>query len=392
MNSTNLDADAGALTDDQAIAKLAGDLRLQASGCESTGSALYASLLRSAADDVEARGVCWELLRDHAHLSFATALHLRLMGAVHRLALRGDAPALAGHYPSCGGTPGHGVFDAFLATIHTHRDYVRAGLEQGVQTNEVVRSSALFEAFGFVQRHSGLPLALRELGCSGGLNLALASFRYVDGDRVGGDPEGAVVIADRWRGSVRPSFTALRIVDRAGCDPNPLDPSTDYGRLQLLGFLWPDQVERAARTRAAIDLVKAHPAPIVKSNGDIWVSEQLTNRSAGAVTVIYHSIVWQYIDKAERARIADIIRTAGATATSESPIAWVMFEPAHGPDESHSHAQTTLHYFDGSDIQGSDIQGSDIHGADLHGTDLHGTATVIAKHGYHGEWVELLTS
>ncbi len=360
------------MTSAEANAKLAAELRLQGSGCESTGSALYATLLRSAADNVEARGICWDLLRDHAHLSFGSALHLRWMGAVHRLALRGDAPGLAAHYPSCGGTPGQGVFEAFLDTIRAHTDYVRSGLDQSVQTNEVVRSSALFEAFGFVQRHSGLPLALRELGCSGGLNLALASFRYVDGDRVGGDPDGSVVIADRWRASVRPSFTALNIVDRAGCDPNALDPSTEYGRLQLLGFLWPDQVERAQRTRAAIELVKDHLPPITKSNGDVWVHEQLNNRRSGAVTVIYHSIVWQYIDKPERERISDIIRTAGAAAAPSNPIAWVMFEPAHGPDESLSYAQTTIRYFDGSDP--------------------HGVETIIAKHGYHGEWVELLAS
>jgi hypothetical protein len=358
------------MEDDQAITHLAGDSRRQAEGCELTGSALYAALLRSVADDVEARGLCWDLLRDHAHLSYPKAVHLRFMGAVHRLALRGEAPELARHYPSCGGTPGDGVFEALLETIRTHWDYVRAGIEEGVQTNEVVRSSALFEAFGFVQRHSGLPLALRELGCSGGLNLALASFRYVDGDRVGGDPESKVVIADRWRGDVRPSFTALNIFDRAGCDPNPLDPSTEYGRLQLLGFIWPDQVERMERTRAAIEMARSNPAPITRSNGDIWVNDQLAGRSQGVVTVLYHSIVWQYIDKAERGSINDIIYAAGARATRDNPVAWVMFEPAIGPDGPFSYAQTTLRYFDGSHPKGSE--------------------TVIAKHGFHGEWVELL--
>ena len=49
-----------------------------------------------------------------------------------------------------------------------------------------------------------------------------------------------------------PPVSALNIIDRAGVDLNPLDPNKD--KLRLLAYLWPDQPERLALTRAALAL------------------------------------------------------------------------------------------------------------------------------------------
>ena len=35
-----------------------------------------------------------------------------------------------------------------------------------------------------------------------------------------------------------------RVLERAGCDAAPIDPSTEDGRLTLLSYVWPDQVHR----------------------------------------------------------------------------------------------------------------------------------------------------
>src|SRR5689334_17765506 len=78
--------------------------RFQADWCERLGSPLYAHLLRRSAGDFDHSGPVKELLAPHEHDPRGSALALRMMGAVHRLALEGQLPELARFYPSCGGT------------------------------------------------------------------------------------------------------------------------------------------------------------------------------------------------------------------------------------------------------------------------------------------------
>src|SRR4051812_34271221 len=79
-------------------------LRWQAESCAQLGSPLYAHLLARAADDVEAGGPIARVIGERQATN-ASALGLRLMGSVHRLVLQGEAPDLAGTYPSAGGRP-----------------------------------------------------------------------------------------------------------------------------------------------------------------------------------------------------------------------------------------------------------------------------------------------
>jgi hypothetical protein len=44
-------------------------------------------------------------------------------------------------------------------------------------------------------------------------------------------------------------------------------------------------------------------------------------------TVVYHSIVWQYLSNADRARVKRVMAAAGRAATPDSPLAWLRFEP-----------------------------------------------------------------
>lgn len=346
--------------------KVAVEFRHQGQACAQIGSALYAELCKFVAHDIESRGPCWSVLESHAHLRFGLALPLRFLGGVHRLVHLGRAPELAEQYPSTGGTPSELLWPAFLAVLHRERAEVVAALGRDVQTNEVVRTSALSEGLRAIQTRTGLPISLREIGTSGGLNLRMDRFAYIDGERVGGDPASALQIVDRWRGPVRPSFSPLNIVDRAGCDPSPIDPISPEGRATLLGFLWPDQTDRNERTSAAIEIAINTPVRIERANADSWLEAELAHTRSGVVTVVFHSIVWQYIDKAERERIRATLERAGQRAGLESPLAWLQFEPRQ-PDRSC--AALTLQLWDG--------------------TTLVPTPVELATAGFHGEWVEL---
>ena len=125
------------------------------------GSPLYAHLLERAAADAEAGGAVQALLEpfDAPNLR-ADALALRLMAAVHRLALTGHAPGLAPHYPTAGGSAGtDGAWDAFRDVVAEQAERLRPLIALPCQTNEVGRCAAL--AFGFLELAAvhGLPLA-----------------------------------------------------------------------------------------------------------------------------------------------------------------------------------------------------------------------------------------
>jgi hypothetical protein len=309
-----------------------------------TASPLYARLLTAVAADVDAGGPCWSVLSGHEDDPFGSALALRLLGGVHRLVLEGSAPALAAFYPSAGGDPTRGdPFPPFLGTVEQHLADLRASLDLGVQTNEVGRSAALFPGFAAVADRWRLPLRIRELGASAGLNLRWDHFRYERNGSGWGDPRSAVRFGDEVFETGAPFGSVATVLDRRGCDRAPLDASTDDGRLRLMSYVWPDQPERFHLLERAIEIAARVPAPIDEADAVAWASAQLEHAEPGTATVVFHSIFIQYLPRADRAALEGVIVAAGRRASSQAPIAWLRMEP--GGD----HADVTLTQWPGGD-------------------------------------------
>ncbi|HKY66289.1 MAG TPA: DUF2332 domain-containing protein, partial [Acidimicrobiales bacterium] len=281
----------------------------QRAGCARLGSQLYADVLDAVIADVAAGGICAAVLGPHRDEPFATALPLRFLGAVHRLVLEGRAPALAAHYPSAGGTPGPSLIADFLATVTELRPDVEARIGDGVQTNEVGRSAALAPGYVEVARRSGLPLRVLEVGTSGGLNLRWDRYWYDTGETTLGDPDSPVRFVGAWQpaGGALPELGPVEVVERAGCDRNPLDVGTDDGRLTLRAYLWPDQVERRARLEAAFSVAAAVPATVARADLGDWLTSRLADPVPGVATVVVHSIVWQYVPPTSRDRMREAL-------------------------------------------------------------------------------------
>jgi hypothetical protein len=298
-------------------------LRRQSELCEQIGSPLYADLLDRAARDVEARGPCWDVLAGHEHDVRGSVLALRFLGAVHRLALTGRAPDLARAYEASREAAGSvDAWPAFRAAVADNIEALREGVRRGVQTNEVGRSGALLGGFLLVARETGLPLRVLEVGASAGLNLRWDAFRY-EADGAGwGERDSPVRI------EVAPPLDApATVADRLGCDPNPIDVSTEEGRLTLLSFVWPDQRWRWELMRAAIDVAARVPAMVQRRGAADWLEEHLATPAEGRATVVFHSIVMQYLPEDERARVEALLRAAGERATASAPLAWLRMEP-----------------------------------------------------------------
>jgi len=250
---------------------------------------------------------------------------LRLLGAVHRLVLERNAPALAAHYPSVGGDGDpHSAWPALREVLATGP--IGPYLARPPQTNEVSRAAALVGGFLTVARERRLPLRLLEIGASAGLNLRFDHYRYEAGSLRFGDPGAPVRFADCWEG-YPPLDVRCTVSSREGCDTEPVDPTTEAGRLTLLSYIWPDQPERLAALRGALEVAARVPATVDRKSAADWLGVALAPpQRADVATVIFHSIVWPYLPDEERRRVCAAIEGAGLLATSDAPLAWLRLE------------------------------------------------------------------
>lgn len=304
--------------------------RASAHGCERHGRT-NARLLADAADDLEAGGVTAAVMASHERDRAGSVPGLRFAAAVHRLVLSGRAPRLARHYATAGGVlDERRLWADARAAIAEHVDELRAVVSSTtVQTNEPGRSAPLFGGLLVAaDLVGGLPIRLLEVGASAGLNLRPHRIRYELADgRVLGDPDSPLVIDPRWDGvPAAPLDRRLTFAGRAGCDLAPVDVHDPDGLLHLSSFVWPDQPARLTRLRAAVRLARLDPVVVQRDDGSSWLTRQLARPRPGELTVVWQSVVWQYVAASERARGQQVIAEAAARATDESPLALLVYE------------------------------------------------------------------
>lgn len=341
------------LADETDRERVVAHLRQQADACKDLGSPFYANLLLALATDAAADGItAWLLRQGRGQDLQDMALALRLLGGVHRLVLSGSAPALAVHYPSVGGDgDAEAAVGPFLALVAEHESTVRDALRRAPQTNEVGRAATLVGALQHLVAARPLPVRLVELGASAGLNLRCDWFeiRTVGGDSYG-RPGSPAVLERAWRGRLPPSSTRpVEIVERLGCDPYPLDPTSADGALTLTSYVWPDQPERLARLRGALAVASKVPATVERAGAADFLERVGLRRDSWLV--VWHSIMWQYLGTAERQAVLHRLDQLGAGATPEAPLAHVAFEPARGGEEFRVTVQTWPDVGLGSGVQ-----------------------------------------
>ena len=135
-----------------------------------------------------------------------------------------------------------------------------------------------------------------------------------------------------WLGPPPPLQGGLHIVRRAGCDASPVDLDDEQQVLRLASYVWPDQPERMRRLQQAQAVASACMARsgvrVQAARAADFLRLQLHQRRPGQAVVLMHSVVWQYIDRAEQADIEAQLQAAGSQADAKSPLAWLRFEPA----------------------------------------------------------------
>ena len=307
---------------------IAGLLRARAAELERAGrSRLCIELMRGAADDADGGGIVAMLFADDPATP-GSVPELRLLAALHNLVLRGAAPDLARHYPSAGGdAPASGAWPVAQRALAEHEAFMRERIARTVQTNEPGRCVALYGGLLWLAERHRLPVRLLEIGASAGLNLNAERFRYVVDGTTLGEPSSPLCFDEPWEGApvADPAAAArrLRVAERGGCDRRPIDPASRDGRLELLSYIWPDEPERLARVAHAAAVAARHPVRIERRSAGSWLAARLAEPRPDVLTVIWQSVVNQYLDDAERAAIRGAIDDAAS-----GPLAWLTLEPS----------------------------------------------------------------
>ena len=330
---------------DQAATRVRRAFLDQASYCDQLGSPFTALLCRvlgeglDSSSEVERYILEWQ--GDPG--AFGDSVPLRVAGILHYLVRAGRSPDLAQLYPPRASPEPGALLAAARGALLEQESLVREFLQFPPQTNEVGRSAALFAGWLEIATATRLPLSLFEIGSSAGLNLIGDRYAYRFGEAcwaprheglgVPHAPQPGLTITCDWTGR-RPAIEApLHIQSRRGCDRNPLDTVDLAQRERLIAYVWADQAERIERLEAAIGAMLAKPISIERSDAADWVQRVVQPSSERGVTrVVFHSIVWSYLDRVSQQLIASHLAKIGATASIDRPLAWLRLELA-GKDQ-----------------------------------------------------------
>ncbi len=294
----------------------------QADACHSLGSpfmgqlmALFASRL-TPGTPVADRVLGWQ--GDPS--PYADSVPLRLAGALH--ALRIEELALTAAYPPAR-TDDDTLWSAIEHAIYHHSDSILSWLDSPPQTNEVRRAAAILAGLAAIHADDDRPVDLVELGASGGLNLRADRFRLETPDANLGPADARVILTPEWRGPPPPAALPT-VVGRDGVDLNPIEATTPEGRLRLLAYLWPDQADRQARTRAAIREARETPATLAAADAGAWLETRLAHGNPDHLTVVFHTVAWQYFPDSTKERAVK------AMESSRFPLARLAMEADGG--------------------------------------------------------------
>lgn len=288
---------------------------VQAQYCDAMDSPRTAALCRALGRVLTRDTIAGARLLDWPGEPVADAIVLRIVGGLHAFARRGLADAFAAD-------------DAELTSILSRCDTaLLTWLDGPPQTNEAQRSAGLMTGLLHVAETFGPHVEVLEIGSSAGLNLLIDRMRFdLGGVRVG-PRDSPLAIVPAWRG-VPPPDVPIAIDRTRGVDIAPVDVRDPAQADRLAGYVWIDAQDRLARLATALDMVRAQLVDLAQGNAADWIEARLAEpQPDGVARVLMHSVVWQYLTAADRDRIRAAMAAAGARATRERPLGWVMMEP-----------------------------------------------------------------
>lgn len=102
-------------------------------------------------------------------------------------------------------------------------------------------------------------------------------------------------------------------------------PTPGYACVPMFGL---DQTERLRRLDAALGHATRAGLRVAQADAADWAKRSLAEMATGCATVLFHSIVWQYLPRQTQTSIKRVIEQAAARAKPDAPVAWLRMEPA----------------------------------------------------------------
>ncbi len=300
-------------------------IRFQAEHCRRNGAPVTARIIDAQIPLMQGDTAVGHRIANWPGLPIEDAMPLRLAGGFHHLLLTGDEKRLEPVYR--GDVTKQAEVDAIVAAVTADHDArLLPWLDGPPQTNEAGRSASFMAGLLWLSARAGSSFELNELGASAGINTMMNRYHYDLGGVMAGPKDSPMRIKPDWRGPPPPQAT-VKIISAKGCDLAPVDLSDPDAALRVKSYVWPENRERITRMDAAIALAAEKRPDVVKADALDWVLEQLVAPQDDGVTRVFnHSIVWQYIPAERRQAITEAIEAAGARATAEKPLAWMMLE------------------------------------------------------------------
>ncbi|NJM05858.1 DUF2332 domain-containing protein [Candidatus Gracilibacteria bacterium] len=256
-----------------------------------------------------------------------------------------DSEDLAAYYPNLGGerAPDAALFGLFRAFCLRNEERTRELLTTKItQTNEVRRCTLLLPAFATVAARGGKrPLALIEIGPSAGLNLHFdrygywyasveqdAEFKTQDSEAQMAQAQGqdgrqlglhdsSVQLRTTLRGPHRPPLPATfpAVASRVGVDLNPIDVHDEDAVRWLEALIWPEHTQRFANLKAAIELARRNPPPLIAGDALELLPDLLAALPEDVTPCVFHTFVVYQFPPAARAQLDALLHAAAKRRT-----------------------------------------------------------------------------
>jgi hypothetical protein len=191
---------------------------------------------------------------------------------------------------------------------------------RSVQTNETSRAVAWLWPAALAGVGDRRPLALFDIGCSGGLNLTAEGLPALWLDAVG---------------TPLPVASSARIVSREGFDAHPLDVGRDDDVVWLRACVWPGETDRLARLDRAIGIFlqassAANPPRLhIADVADIpaRLARRAAELPAETVLLAYQTVMRDYLPEARQKRyLAEMNAWVAAEAPRGPRRIWIELE------------------------------------------------------------------
>ncbi len=242
-----------------------------------------------------------------------------LLASVHYLLIKNPLHPLSEYYESLAEQTkapekAYSLFREF--TLSNEADIIHILKTRLVQTNEVRRCSFLLPSFLYaVKKFPIHPLALIELGCSAGFNLAWDHYYYHYGTTCTyGNVRSAVKINAEFSGNIPTAIAGKppQINQRIGLDLNPVDASVPDNVDWLLALLWPGQKSRRELLAAAANNISHVNLDLRQGNALTDLPAILDSIPEDTLPCIFHTFMANQLTEDQRKSLIQVIDDLGS--------------------------------------------------------------------------------